>query len=138
MIATEEGWLPKQAGAVSKRGVPWVLLTIFYIVGAVPILTGLSIDTISRLGNGLALIYVMFPIFVGYLIYKKNPEAMEKSSFKLSKPVLMVVTTIALICYIIAAVLNFADIKNAWQMMVGYSVIVIIYAFLREKKVKDI
>lgn len=138
LIATEEGWLPKQAGAVSKRGVPWVLLTIFYIVGAVPILTGLSIDTISRLGNGLALIYVMFPIFVGYLIYKKNPEAMEKSSFKLSKPVLMVVTTIALICYIIAAVLNFADIKNAWQMMVGYSVIVIIYAFLREKKVKDI
>ena len=51
-----------------------MLLAVFYIVGAIPILTGLDIETISRLGNGLSLIYVMFPIFAGYLIYKKNPR----------------------------------------------------------------
>ena len=73
LIAAEEGWLPKKAASISKFGTPWVLLTVFYIVGAIPILTGLDIETISRLGNGLSLIYVMFPIFAGYLIYKKNP-----------------------------------------------------------------
>lgn len=138
LIAAEEGWLPKQAAAVSKRGTPWVLLTIFYIIGAVPILTGLDIETIALLGNGLSLIYVMFPIFTGYLIYKKNPEAMDKTSFKVKKPVLMVLTTVALAGYAMAAILNFSDIQNAWQMMLAYSALVIIYAFLREKKVKSI
>lgn len=138
LIAAEEGWLPKQAAAVSKRGTPWVLLTIFYIIGAVPILTGLDIETIALLGNGLSLIYVMFPIFTGYLIYKKNPAAMEKTSFKVKKPVLMVLTTVALGGYAMAAILNFSDIQNAWQMMLAYSALVIIYAFLREKKMKSV
>lgn len=138
LIASEEGWLPKKAAYIGKGGTPVVLLTIFYIIGAVPILTGLSLDTIARLGNGLSLIYVLFPIATGYLIHKKNPEAMEKSPFKMSKTALYIFTTIGLIGYVIAAILNFADIQNAWQMIVVFFAIVIIYAFLREKKVKEI
>ncbi len=135
LIAAEEGWLPRQAGLISKRGTPWVLLIVFYIVGLIPILTGLDISTIARLGNGVSLIYVLFPIFTGYLIYKKNPEAMERSDFKIKKTALFILTTIALIGYVIAAVLNFTDITSAWQMMLIYSAVVIIYAFLRQKKV---
>ncbi len=133
LIAAEEGWLPKQAAYISKRGTPVVLLTVFYVVGAIPILTGLSIETISRLGNGLSLIYVLFPIATGYLIHKKNPEAMANTTFKMGRTPLMVLTTIALIGYVMAAILNFSDIQNAWQMMVVFFVIVIIYAFVREK-----
>lgn len=138
LIASEEGWLPKQAAYIGKSGTPVVLLTIFYIIGAIPILTGLDIDVISRLGNGLSLIYVLFPIFTGYLIYKKNPEAMAKSSFKIGKVPLYILTTLALAGYVMAAILNFADIQNAWQMMIGYSIVVIIYAWIREKHVKSI
>ena len=72
LIAAEEGWLPRQAAAVSSRGTPWVLLLVFYVVGVIPILTGLDISTIARLGNGVSLIYVLFPIFTGYLIYQKK------------------------------------------------------------------
>ncbi len=138
LIAAEEGWLPRQAAAISKRGTPWVLLTVFYIIGAIPILTGLDISTIARLGNGVSLIYVLFPIFTGYLIYKKNPVAMEHSSFKIKKPLLFVLTTVALIGYIVAAILNFSDISSAWQMMLIFSAVVIVYAWLREKKVREI
>ena len=136
LIAAEEGWLPKQAAYISKRGTPVVLLTVFYIIGAIPILTGISIETISRLGNGLSLIYVLFPISAGYLIYRKNPAAMRQSSFKIKPAPLFILTTVSIIGYLIAAVLNFGDIKEAWQLMAGYSAIVIIYAFMREKKVK--
>ena len=138
LVAAEEGWLPKKAAYVGKRGTPVVLLTVFYIIGAIPILTGMSLETISRLGNGLSLIYVLFPIATGYLIYKKNPEAMAKSPFKVGKVPLYIFTTIGLIGYVIAAALNFADIQNAWQMIVVFFAIVIIYAFVREKKVKEI
>ena len=138
LIAAEEGWLPKKATAINKRGTPWVLLTVFYIVGAVPILTGVSLDTVALLGNGLSLIYVLFPIATGYLIHKKNPEAMEKTTFKMSRGVLSVITTLALGGYIMAAVLNIADIQNAWQLIVAYFAIVIIYANVREKHVKKV
>ena len=47
----------------------------------------------------------------------------------------MVLTTVALAGYAMAAALNFSDIQNAWQMILVYSGIVIAYAFLREKKV---
>ena len=138
LIAAEEGWIPKKAAYIGKRGTPVVLLTVFYLIGAVPIVTGLSLDMIARLGNGLSLIYVLFPIFTGYLIYKKNPKAMEKSPFKVGKNALFIFTTAGLISYGSAAVLNFADIKNAWQMIVGFFAIVIVYTLVREKKVKEI
>lgn len=136
LIAAEEGWLPKGAARISRRGTPWVLLIVFYIIGAIPILTGLDISTIARLGNGVSLIYVLFPIFTGYLIYKKNPDAMARSSFKIRPVPLFILTTIALIGYIIAAILNFGDISSAWQMMLILSAVVILYAFLREKQLK--
>jgi APA family basic amino acid/polyamine antiporter len=135
LIAAEEGWLPKQAASLTKRGTPWVLLTVFYIVGVVPVLTGIDIATIAMLGNGVSLIYVMFPIFTGYLIYKKNPDAMKKTTFRISRPILAILTTVALAGYALAAVLNFSDIESAWKIMTVYSIIVIIYAFIREKKV---
>lgn len=113
LIAAEEGWLPKKAAAISKRGTPWVLLTIFYIVGLIPIATG-------------------------YIIHKKNPTAMANSTFKVSQKALMILTTVALIGYAMAAVLNFGDIQSAWQLMLVYSAAVIAYAFWREKKVNSL
>ena len=136
LIAAEEGWLPHKATEINKYGSPWVLLTIFYIVGVIPIVLGLDLTTVSLLGNGVSLIYVLFPIFTGYLIYKKNPKAMEASKFKVSKPVLYVLTTISLLGYILAAILNFSDITNALTLILIYSAIVIAYAWIREKKVK--
>lgn len=137
LIAAEEGWLPEKASSLTKRGTPWVLLTIFFIIGAVPILTGIDITTIAMLGNGVSLIYIMFPIFTGYLIYRKNPAAMAQTTFKIKKPILFALTTVALAGYALAAVLNFSDIKKAAMMIIVYSAIVIIYAFLREKKVNS-
>ena len=136
LIAAEEGWLPKGMAKISRRGTPWVLLIIFYVIGAIPILTGLDISTIARLGNGVSLIYVLFPIFTGYLIYKKNPEAMRASTFKIKPIPLYILTTVALIGYIVAAILNFSDISSAWQMMLIYSAVVIVYGFLRERYMK--
>ena len=138
LIASEEGWLPKKAAYIGKHGTPVVLLTVFYIIGAIPILTGLSLETISRLGNGLSLIYVLFPIATGYLIHKKNAKAMEETTFKMGKKALWTFTTIGLLAYIMAAYFNFADIQNAATMIIVYFAVVIAYAFIREKKVKEI
>ena len=61
---------------------------------------------------------------------------MKNSTFKIKPMPLFILTTIALIGYILAAILNFGDISSAWQMMLIYSAVVIIYAFLRERHLK--
>ena len=61
---------------------------------------------------------------------------MAKSTFKMGRTALYILTTVALIGYIIAAILNFSDIAGAWQMMLIYSAVVIIYAFIRERMMK--
>jgi len=133
LVAAREGWLPKGLSSISKFGTPWVLLIIFYIIGAVPILTGISIRTIAMLGNGVSLIFFLFPIFTGLLIHKKNPEAMANSRFKISRTVLSVISIIAIICYVIAAILNISDIQNSWILIVCIGVAAVIYANIRER-----
>jgi len=133
LVASREGWLPKKLSSVSRFGTPWVLLLIFYIIGSVPILTGWDIRTIAMLGNGVSLVFFIFPTFAAYYLYKKTPDLVEKSLFKLSRPALMVVTTIALVTDVIAAVLNLGDIQNSWIMMVVIVAASIIYANLRER-----
>ena len=61
---------------------------------------------------------------------------MRNSTFKIKPVPLFILTTVALIGYIIAAVLNFGDISSAWQMMLIYSAVVIVYAFIRERYMK--
>ncbi len=136
LVAAEEGWLPASIAKVGKKGTPVVLLTIFYIIGLVPIITGVSIRTIAMLGNGVSLIYLMFPIAAAFFVHEKNPEAMANAQFKISKNTLKVMTVISIGLYGLAAYLNFADIASSWMLIVGYSAIVLVYATLRFKHVK--
>ena len=60
---------------------------------------------------------------------------MAKTTFKMGKTPLYIFTTVGLLGYIMAAILNFADIQSAWQMILVYFAVVITYAFIREKHV---
>ena len=133
LVASREGWLPKQLSSISKFGTPWVLLLIFYLIGSVPILTGWDIRTIAMLGNGVSLVFFIFPTLAAYFLYKKTPQLVEKASFKLSRYALYIVTTIALVTDVIAAFLNLSDIQNSWIMMVILVGAAIVYAIVRER-----
>jgi len=133
LVAAREGWLPKQAASISKWGTPWVLLCVFYVLGSVPILTGVSIRTIAMLGNGVSLLFFLFPVFTGLLIHKKNPVAMANSRFKVSRLTISIIAVIALVVLLIAAALNISDITNSWIMILIIGVAAVIYAHIRER-----
>ena len=137
LVAAREGWLPKGLSSISKFGTPWVLLIIFYVIGAFPILSGISIRTIAMLGNGVSLLFFIFPIITGLLIHKKNPEAMANSRFQISRSTLSILSVIALILYVIAAALNLGDITNSWILIVTIAVAAIIYANVRERYLEN-
>lgn len=139
-VACQDGWLPKGLGAVNKRfGTPHILLTVFYIIGLVPILTGVSTRYIAMLGNGVSLIYVLFPIIACMLLPAKNPEAYEKAIFKLPRWAMVVCPALALMLQGFAAYLSIGDLDSTgWLLLASYCALVWIYIFFRSKKVNGL
>ncbi len=46
-VASKEGWFPESLADTNKHGVPYKLLLIFFVIGAVPIVTGMDVSFIS-------------------------------------------------------------------------------------------
>ncbi len=139
LVATEDGWLPKSMGKVSKRsGVPYVYLTLFYIMGAIPILSGTSPRVISMLGNAAATLYQLFPIVAAYMLYKLASDEAKNASFKFPPTVFNILITLAIFMQLTIIFFNIEDVLNGRNILVIYTLIVTAYAFIREKRVKEI
>lgn len=45
----EDGWLPSGLGKLNKHGIPYILLTIFYVINMAAILFGLDVSSLGQL-----------------------------------------------------------------------------------------
>lgn len=112
LIAIQDGYLPKALGNVNKRfGTPHWLLFIFYIIGALPIIFGMSLNVVAQLGTGISLIVFAFPAIAVTQLPKKYPEAYQQSPFKIPYPILLIIAVIAVIVLIYQSYLLISDLK---------------------------
>jgi Gamma-aminobutyrate permease and related permeases len=86
LVACEDGLLPKSLATVSKRGVPYKILTIFFLVGLLPLLAGWDISFVSRIGISASLTSKLLVCIAFTKIYLKYPLQMEQSVLKISEP----------------------------------------------------
>lgn len=125
LIAIHDGYLPKALGHVNKRfGTPHWLLLIFYIIGALPIVTGMSLNVVAQLGTGISLIVFAFPALAVTQLPKKYPEAYKQSPFKVPYPVLIIIAITAIIVLLYQSYLLISDLK------MGYMIGTLIYILL--------
>jgi len=98
IIACQDGWLPSSLGVVSKRfGTPHYLLTLFYVIGAVTIISGISLTEISKVGLGVLLSVNIIPVIACYQLPKKYPEQYGKAPFRLKPSILYPVVVLSAI-----------------------------------------
>ncbi|MDF2649021.1 MAG: putative amino acid transporter, partial [Paenibacillus sp.] len=91
-----DGWLPASFGAVNRRyGTPHWLLTFYYLLGVIPIVTGVSLTTISQLGVGILLISSIFPVLSAVQLPRKYPELYRKARFTMKPGLLYTIVIIA-------------------------------------------
>ncbi len=115
LIAIHDGYLPKVLGHVNKRfGTPHWLLLIFYIIGAIPIVMGMSLNVVAQLGTGISLIVFAFPALAVTQLPKKYPEAYKQSPFKVPYPVLIVIAVTAIIVLLYQSYLLISDLKISY------------------------
>lgn len=84
--ACEDGWLPKKLAVKNEKyGSAHYILLVFYLIGTVPILIGLDLNTVA---NSTV---ILFTIIRGVIAFsamqlpKKLPELWNKSSFYVNK-----------------------------------------------------
>lgn len=133
LVACEDGWLPKSLGKVSEKyGTPIRLLTLFYVIGMLPILTGLSLATISMLGTGMISLTYLLPTIAAIYLPVKHPEQYRESPFYMKPALLNTVIVIAFLALAVQAYLLLSPLPK--KILLGSAVIVAVaalYAFAR-------
>jgi len=136
--AVEDGWFPKFLGAINKKyKTPHVLLTIFYVVGLIPIVTGLSIGAIA---NAAMLIIQAFNIVLSIALVrlpKVLPVEYAKSRVKVSQPVLRLIAFSAATCAAYQFYLLWGFSTSIEQIFVAVILVLAVgFGFTMDKKAK--
>ncbi|MDG1708517.1 MAG: APC family permease, partial [Emcibacteraceae bacterium] len=131
-MATEDGWLPKKLAVKNKYGTPYIYLTLFFVVGITPILTGLSLEYVAILGNAVGAIFGLFPVVALYNLSKRNPEAYEKAPFRLPVWATKLFPIIAVVIYGYGIYSSWDFIGNfGWSLLIGYALVIGVYIYFR-------
>ena len=85
LIACDDGMLPRSWGTVSKRGVPYKILIAFFFIGLIPLLAGMDISLISKMGTAISLLSKLMFSYAFLNLPKKYPEAFARSEMNVSE-----------------------------------------------------
>lgn len=127
-MATADGWLPPRLAVLNRHGIPYIYLTVFFLIGITPILTGMSLGYIAILGNAVGAIFGLFPVFALFNLASKHPEAYRDAPFRLPLWATKTLPLLAVIIYSYGIYSSWDFIGNTgWLLLFGYSAAVLIY-----------
>lgn len=136
--AAREGWLPEKCAEENKNGVPVIILGIFFVMGAVPILTGMDLTLISNMGVGTDMITEFMVLLACWKLPDILPEEYKKSTFYMKKKTLHIVLLLIGILMIGTSYVNLSDLTvPAGIACVIYILILFVYTQIRYKHVAD-
>ncbi|KIL42276.1 amino acid transporter [Gordoniibacillus kamchatkensis] len=132
LIACDDGWLPKGLGAVNKKfGTPHWLLSIFYLVGLIPLVTGVSLESVTEMGLGLYLINSVLPVLAATQLPKKYPELYEKSMLRMKPRNLYFLVGISVVLQIFQGVLLLKNIPaTGLYLSAAFIVLAALYVWI--------
>jgi APA family basic amino acid/polyamine antiporter len=131
-MATEDGWLPKNLAVKNRFGTPYIFLTLFFVVGIAPILSGLSLEYVSILANAVGAIFGLFPVFALYNLTTRNPEAYANAPFKLPVWATRAFPLAAVVIYGYGIYSSWDFIGNTgWYSLLAYTALIMVYIYFR-------
>ncbi len=135
-MATQDGWLPQGVAVRNRFGTPFILLTLFYVVGMLPIITGMTLQYVTILGNAVGIIFGIIPVLALYNLYDRKPDAYHNASFRLPRVALKIVPVVALAIYSfgIYLSLDFIGVTGFVTLLI-YSALILAYAHWREPRI---
>jgi basic amino acid/polyamine antiporter, APA family len=133
-VAATEKWLPEIFARQNKAGIPAALLIMFFIVGSIPIVTGMDIKSIAAMGIGVNMVCELMSVYACYKLPQKNPEAFASSPLGLKRKPLNILLILATILLLGTFYISLSDLKpKVLAMIAVYVIILLAFAQLRYK-----
>ncbi len=121
IVAVNDGWFPKKLGAVNKKGAPWVIMLLEYLVCMIPIALGWDLDMIANSVLLVSAITGILQVIALAMVPTKYPEAWANRQWGKKLPTwLFYVTIAAALCVQVALA------RNSMKSIAPYIVIVTI------------
>ena len=138
--ASLDGWFSPRLAVKNRWGTPYILLTLFYVVGMLPIVTGLSLQYVTILGNVVGIVFGIIPALALYNLNTRNPAAYAQAAFKLPVPAMKILPVLALAIYAYGAYLSFVDFISTEHLLAFalYAALALGYAHWRQPHVLKI
>lgn len=73
-LSASDGWLPWICAKENRDGAPVVLPLVFYVVGAIPILSGMNTTTTSNMGVGVNQVLPIMEVVACWHLPKMIPD----------------------------------------------------------------
>ncbi|MEV4091716.1 APC family permease [Streptosporangium saharense] len=127
LAAIDDGWFPRALGRVSRRfGTPHWLLTILFVVGVTPAVTGLSVSEIAHVASSVFGLTTMLVIVASYRMRQLHPDLLAASPFRLGARTHLVITVAAMALNAYQNVLLLVEIVHTPVMGISYAVWVLV------------
>lgn len=123
--AAKEGWMPEIVARENKGGAPVLLLGVFALVGALPILTGMNTETIANMGIGLDMLTEFAVLIACFRLPKLFPKEYAKSTLRINEKALYAVLCVVGVLMLGTSYVNLSDLSGPI-----YLAIVIYLAFI--------
>ena len=136
LVACDDGVLPRSLGTVSKQGVPVKLLTLFYLVGLIPLAMGFDIAFITKFTTANSLLSKLCVCAALFVLAGKSGDVLKRSSMKISPALARVIGVFAaaVLCVLFSSLLLNLSV-SVIAFLAALVVIVLIYANTYAKKI---
>lgn len=136
LVACDDDMLPRSLGTVSKNGVPYKLLTFFYIVGMIPLLLRVDISVITKFTTANSLLAKLMVCAALLILSNRYGDILKKSTMKVSP---LLAKVLSIVGIVILCVLSYSLFANLSILVVGFLAVLAIVSVLYAKLVrKDI
>ena len=134
--AAKEGWLPEKCAEENKNGVPVIILGVFFIMGALPLITGMDLTLISNMGVGTDMITEFMVLLACWNLPRHLPEEYKKSAFYMKDSTLHTILLFIGFLMLGTSYVNLSDLTvPAAICCVIYIVVLFVYTQVRYKYV---
>lgn len=123
LVACDDGLLPKNLGTVSKNGVPYKLLTMFYVVGMIPLLLKLDISVITKFTTANSLLTKIMVCLALFALASKFGDILKGSSLKISPAQSKAVAVVGMI---VLCILSYSLFMSLSMAVLGFLAVLVI------------
>lgn len=135
MRVAEDGWIPSAFLKTTKSGYPWVTYLVMYVVGIIPLVSGLDIESIVSNVMIPTMILNVFLNFYCVRLPKLYPEQWKKRGVRFPLPLWNIFSTVGGIVSIFIVCILFTNLNTRGVILcIGELLVLFALTFVSLKK----